>query len=132
MKANDGEFGNVAPGVEMWPSCWPCRPLFKPVLTEKQFVPISCKLLLSISENGMATENEEFDEGAFGNDDDGDEVSDEDDVIAIENPLIPFSLDDYDVGSDVVFVAFAVEFVVFVVQFVVFVAVDGNHFSEGK
>ena len=80
----------------------------------------------------MATENEEFDEGAFGNDDDGDEVNDEDDVIAIENPLIPFSLDDYDVGSDVVFVAFAVEFVVFVVQFVVFVAVDGNHFSEGK
>ena len=38
----------------------------------------------------MATENEEFDEGAFGNDDDGDEVSDEDDVIAIEKSADPF------------------------------------------
>lgn len=38
----------------------------------------------------MATENEEFDEGAFDNDDDGDEVSDEDDVIAIEKSADPF------------------------------------------
>lgn len=38
----------------------------------------------------MATENEEFDEGAFGNEDDGDEVSDEDDVIAIEKSADPF------------------------------------------
>lgn len=38
----------------------------------------------------MATENEEFDEGAFGNDNDGDEVSDEDDVIVIEKSADPF------------------------------------------
>ena len=71
-------------------------------------------------------------------DDDGDEVSDEDDVIAIEKSAVLFLFGRLRRRirrrhfSDAVFVAFAVEFVVFVVQFVVFVAVDGNHFSEGK
>ena len=38
----------------------------------------------------MVTEHEEFEEGAFDNDDDRDEVSDEDDVGVIEKSADPF------------------------------------------
>ena len=38
----------------------------------------------------MATENKEFDEGAFDNDDDGGEISDTDDVRAIGKSADPF------------------------------------------
>ena len=40
----------------------------------------------------MATEDEQFDERAFDNDDDGDEISDEDDVRAIEKSAGPIHL----------------------------------------
>ncbi|XP_022805762.1 uncharacterized protein LOC111342903, partial [Stylophora pistillata] len=41
------------------------------------------------SENDVATENKEFDDGAFDSDDDGGEMSDEDEVVPIEKSADP-------------------------------------------
>ncbi|PFX15919.1 uncharacterized protein LOC111342906 [Stylophora pistillata] len=46
-------------------------------------------MVIPAIENDMVTEDEQFDERAFDNDDDGDDVSDEDDVSAVEKSADP-------------------------------------------